>query len=56
MYTTVRIAFALALVTLSLNSPVLAQSRHAPPGMFKDLDDEILGEATDHSRQATFHR
>ena len=34
-----------ALAALSLCSPILAQHRQAPPGMFKDLDDEILGQA-----------
>ncbi|MSR59092.1 MAG: hypothetical protein EXS05_15850 [Planctomycetaceae bacterium] len=45
MQTTFRLCIALALAILSLHSPVLAQSRQAPPGMFKDLDDEILGDA-----------
>ena len=34
-----------ALAALSLCSPILAQHRQAPPGMFKDLDEEILGQA-----------
>ena len=45
MRTSVLSAFALSLATLLLNSPLLAQSRQAPPGMFKDLDGEILGDA-----------
>ena len=45
MYTSLRIVFALALATVSLHSTVLAQHRQAPPGMFKDLDDEIVGKA-----------
>ena len=45
MITTVRVAMLLVLVTLSLSSPALAQHRQAPPGMFKDLDDEIVGKA-----------
>lgn len=36
---------ALALPILLFSSPLPAQSRQAPPGMFKDLDDEILGDA-----------
>lgn len=35
----------LSLTASSSSMAVLAQSRQAPPGMFKDLDDEILGEA-----------
>ena len=45
MYAPARFALVLALATLSLTSPLLAQSRQAPPGMYKDLDDEILGKA-----------
>lgn len=37
-------AFAIAL--LSSATIAYAQAREAPPGMFKDLDDEILGDAT----------
>ena len=33
------------LALLLWNAPLAAQSRQAPPGMFKDLDDEILGDA-----------
>ncbi|MDA1316373.1 MAG: hypothetical protein O2968_23915, partial [Acidobacteria bacterium] len=36
----------LSILTLLLShAPLAAQSRQAPPGMFKDLDDEILGDA-----------
>lgn len=36
----------LSILTLLLcHAPLAAQSRQAPPGMFKDLDDDILGEA-----------
>ena len=45
MQTTLRFSIALVLAILSLHSPVLAQSRQAPPGMFKDLDDQIVGKA-----------
>ncbi len=41
----VRTAFALALATLFLHSQAPAQSRQTPPGMFKELDDEIVGKA-----------
>jgi len=41
----VHTAATFALAALSLCSPVLAQHRQAPPGMFKDLDDGILGQA-----------
>lgn len=40
-----RIAALLVLATWSLCSLVLAQNRQAPPGMFKDLDDEIAAGA-----------
>ena len=37
--------FWLSILTLLLcPAPLLAQ-RQAPPGMFKDLDDDILGDA-----------
>ncbi|MDA0589859.1 MAG: hypothetical protein O3C17_17800 [Planctomycetota bacterium] len=39
-----RIAIVSGITALWLASPHLAQ-RQAPPGMFKDLDDEILGDA-----------
>jgi hypothetical protein len=45
MQTTFWLSIVLALATLSLHSSVLAQSRQAPPGMFKELDDEIVGKA-----------
>ncbi|MSR60391.1 MAG: hypothetical protein EXS05_22585 [Planctomycetaceae bacterium] len=47
MHHSVRITFVLSitLTALGLSSPLRAQSRQAPPGMFKDLDDEILGDA-----------
>lgn len=39
-------SLSLCLVVLGLSSaPIAAQSRQAPPGMFKDLDDELLGDA-----------
>ncbi|MFN0195466.1 MAG: hypothetical protein ACKVT0_01870, partial [Planctomycetaceae bacterium] len=42
---TFRIVLALALGALSFGPSLQAQNRTAPPGMFKDLDDEILGDA-----------
>ncbi len=38
-------SFAAMIALLCLPASLPAQSRQAPPGMFKDLDDEILGEA-----------
>ena len=38
-------AIVVALAVLSLGILVLAQHRQAPPGMFRDLDDEIAGKA-----------
>ena len=40
-----RITVLLALASVSLGSFVLAEDRQAPPGTFKDLDDEIAGDA-----------
>lgn len=52
MHTVVRITFSLALAILSLQPPLLAQNRQARPGMFKDLDGEIVGKAIVlHGRQ-----
>ena len=34
-----------SLLTCLCGAPLQAQARKAPPGAFKDLDDEILGEA-----------
>ena len=45
MNATLRVAMSLVLVTLWMNSSLLAQHRQAPPGMFKDLDDELAGGA-----------
>ncbi|MSQ95514.1 MAG: hypothetical protein EXR98_13275 [Gemmataceae bacterium] len=35
----------LALAVCLIGSPALAQGRKTPPGMFRDLDDEIVGKA-----------
>src|SRR5262245_61182013 len=41
-----------ALTGLALASPLLAQHRQAPPGMFKELDDQNFGKAiVIHSKQ-----
>src|SRR4051794_5424915 len=40
-----RFALLLTLPLICVSSPALAQNRQAPPGMFKDLDDAILGDA-----------
>ncbi len=45
MNATLRVVMSLVLVTLWMNSSLLAQHRQAPPGMFKDLDDELAGGA-----------
>ena len=45
MLRTFRITLAFALGAFSFSPSLLAQNRNAPPGMFKDLDDEILGNA-----------
>lgn len=34
-----------SLIVLLLSSAASAQSRQAPPEMFKDLDDQLLGDA-----------
>ncbi|MSR59094.1 MAG: hypothetical protein EXS05_15860, partial [Planctomycetaceae bacterium] len=39
------IATLFALAAFSLGFPLPAQHRQAPPGMFKDLDDELVGRA-----------
>ena len=46
MHNSARMTFVLSIVltALGLSSPLLAQSRQAPPGMFKDLDDTIAGD------------
>lgn len=41
----VRVLFAFLFIAAWCWVPSYAQHRQAPPGMFKDLDDEILGEA-----------
>lgn len=40
-----QVAFAVFAARLLWATPIQAQNRQAPPGMFKDLDDEILGDA-----------
>ena len=45
MNSAARIAVLCSLVVVSLVSPLPAQSRQAPPGMFKQLDDEIAAGA-----------
>jgi len=40
-----RIACFVVLLTCLCCTAAQAQSRQAPPGMFKDLDDEIAGDA-----------
>jgi len=55
MHATIRTAITLAFVALSLHSQLLAQHRQAPPGMFKDLDDAIAGDAQIiHGKQLFF--
>ncbi|MBI3865484.1 MAG: hypothetical protein HY290_26720, partial [Planctomycetia bacterium] len=47
-----RVAALVAVAVLTSFSTLYAQSRQAPPGMFKDLDDEIAGRAlVIHGRQ-----
>src|SRR5436305_5158703 len=40
-----RTFLGLSLAVWLSGAPVLAQHRKAPPGMFRDLDDEIVGRA-----------
>lgn len=40
-----RLATTIAFASLLFTYPLMAQHRQAPPGMFKELDDELLGKA-----------
>ena len=39
------VSLLLVMITICGNSSLLAQSRQAPPGMYKELDDLNLGQA-----------
>ncbi len=45
MHNATRFLLSCSLIALFLSSAASAQSRQAPPGMFKDLNDEIAGDA-----------
>jgi len=45
MHNAAQTILSYSLIVLFLPAAALAQSRKAPPGMFKDLNDEIAGDA-----------